>query len=160
MHWLRFDKKSKVSSRDGLAYDCMELNGRVLKYIVRHYRFLRWPMIAPMLQRYYLRTMRDNSSVGYMTAVFRTPQDAFRIGQCIERLWLMLSSEHAYIHPFGTIVSNEEAHADFVRLVGAGAQDRDASYVVFIFRAGRSDVPVRSERIAPEVHLCKEEKDV
>jgi len=36
-HWLRYTKEEKEAKQDGLAYDCMELNGRAMKFIVEHY---------------------------------------------------------------------------------------------------------------------------
>ncbi len=156
LHWLRFNQREKSEKRDGLAYDCMELRGGMLKFVCDHYRFLRWPVVAPLLKEYYLRTMQDKSSVGYVRSAFSTPQDAYTIGRYITELWLLLSRERAYMHPFGTIVSNEQAHADFVRLAGIETEERGAAYVVFVFRAGRSDVPVRSERLMPATHLSKE----
>jgi hypothetical protein len=152
-HWLRYSAEEKHAKRDGLAYDCMELSGRALHFAVRHYRILHWPIIAPLLRQYYLRTMKDASSVGYLAAPFQTEEQSYEIGRCVIELWVELTRHGEYLHPFGTIVSNDRAHGDFVRLVGLEHESRDSNYVVFIFRAGASDIPVESDRIAVSNHL-------
>lgn len=157
-HWLRFSAAEKHAKGDGLAYDCMELSGQALRFIIRHYKILHWPIIAPLLRQYYLRTMKDNSSVGYLTAPFRTELQAYEIGRCIIDIWIELSRAGHYLHPFGTIVSNDAAHADFVKLTGIERESRDENYLVFIFRAGTSSVPVESDRLAVSEHLYNTEQ--
>lgn len=153
-HWLRFSHDEKVTKRDGLSYDCMELDGRALRFIVKHPAILRWPIVAPLLKAYYLRTMRDNSSVGYLLSPFMHENEAYEIGRTVMDIWIELSKRGKYLHPFGTIVSNDQAHEDFTRLVGLNDESR-YNYVVFIFRAGVSEVPVRSERLGRE-HMYNE----
>lgn len=151
-HWLRFSHEEKITKRDGLSYDCMELNGAALRFIVRHPGILRWPVVAPVLRQYYLRTMQDNSSVGYLVSAFEHEGEAYEIGRTVMDIWIELSKQGKYLHPFGTVVSNEQAHKDFAHLAGEHDESR-ASYIVFIFRAGVSDEPVRSARL-PLDHLC------
>jgi hypothetical protein len=157
-NWLRYDHQEKLAKRDGLSYDCMEMNGNALKFAVKHYRVLHWPIIAPLLKQYYLRTMRDHSSVGYITAPFQTELEAYAIGRCVIDIWLELTKEGKYLHPFGTIVSNDVAHADFAKLVGLTDENRDNNYVVFIFRAGASPKPVESERLPVTLHMYNQEQ--
>lgn len=156
-HWLRFDHDEKVTKKDGLSYDCMELSGSALRFAIDHYKVLRWPIVAPLLQQYYLRTMKDASDVGYVQAPFESENDAYEIGRCVIDVWIELSRHGKYLHPFGTIVSNDQAHADFVRMAGITEESRKQNYVVFIYRAGESDVPVKSERIDIQTHLMKGE---
>jgi hypothetical protein len=157
-HWLRYDHQDKLTKRDGLSYDCMEMNGNALKFAVRHYQVLHWPVIAQLLKRYYLRTMRDESSVGYITAPFQAEDEAYAIGRCVIDIWLQLTGEGKYLHPFGTIVSNDAAHSDFANLVGLTNESRDTNYLVFIFRAGASPKPVESERLPVTLHMYNQEQ--
>lgn len=156
-HWIRFDQFEKNSKKDGLAYDCMELSGAALKFVFKYYKILHWPIVAPILRRYYLRTMQDSSSVGYVTSPFETEQQAYTIGRCVIDLWIEISKSGKYLHPFGTVVSNDQAHHDFARLIGLDSESRNTDYVVFIFRAGSSNVPVESERMAISEHLLRRE---
>lgn len=158
-HWLRYSPEEKNNKRDGLAYDCMELNGPVMRYIVNHPKILHLPGISWTLQQYYLRTMTDESSVFYMLAPFKTEADSFRAGEVVMKVWQQVATAGYYLHPFGTIMSNHEAHRDFVRLAGIDHESREQSYLVFIFRAGKSKKPIESLRIPYHQHLIMEQKN-
>jgi hypothetical protein len=155
-HWLRYSSVEKEAKRDGLSYDCMELNGRLMKYSVTHPRILRAPGIAPVVKRYYLRTMADKSSIFYMLAPFGNEQEAFDVGVTIMKLWKEVAAAGNYLHPFGTIMSNQAAHRDFLRLVRVTKESRDNSYLVFIFRCGMSERPAPSLRLPCYQHLIME----
>lgn len=154
--WLRYDQQQKQQTKDGLAYDCMELNGRVLRYVVKHPGVLRLPVMSSLIKQYYLRTMNDTSSVFYMMAPFKTPHDACNVGTVIMKIWIQCAQNGYYIHPFGTIVSNHAAHQDFLRLANIDNETRQNSYLTFIFRAGQSDPPAPSLRLTTEEHLIQE----
>jgi hypothetical protein len=152
-HWLRYTKTEKEAKRDGLAYDCMQLNGPLMRYFVHHPSLLRAPVISSLIKQYYLRTMADNSDVFYMLAPFATEAQSFAVGTVISRVWIALSLQGYYLHPFGTIMSNHAAHQDFLKLAGVAHESREKSYLVFIFRAGKSETPVRSLRLPYDQHL-------
>ncbi len=154
-HWLRYSKKEKQIKKDGLAYDCMELNGKVLKFIVKHYKLLRAPGISGFLKQYYLRTMADKSNVFYLLTPFSTEKEAFDVGMVVMRVWGMIAAEGYYLHPFGTIMSNQAAHQDFLKLAGIEHEDTRKNFLVFIYRAGRSPKPNSSLRLPVTEHLLK-----
>ncbi|HEY1064083.1 MAG TPA: hypothetical protein VGE30_02170 [Candidatus Saccharimonadales bacterium] len=155
-HWLRYSKQEKESKRDGLAYDCMELNGAMMKFIVKHPNVLRAPGIAQITEKYYLRTMKDASDVFYMLAPFSTERESYEVGMAVSDIWLRLSRDRYYIHPFGTIMSNHAAHHDFLKLAGIEQENATENYLVFIFRAGRSAKPKESLRLPYDKHLIME----
>ena len=72
------------------------------------------------------------------------------------RIWMEIAAQGYYLHPFGTIMSNKAAHADFTKLVGVEHETLQDGYLVFIFRAGKSKPPVISLRIPIEQHLIQE----
>lgn len=84
-HWLRYNQKEKQSTGDGLAYDCMELNGNMMRWVVKYPNILRAPGIFWMLKNIYLRTMVDSSDVFYMMAPFSTESQPYAVG---EQLWI------------------------------------------------------------------------
>jgi hypothetical protein len=153
--WLRFDKKSKISKKDGLAYDCMELNGRVMKFIMHHHKILRLPGISQLLKNYYLRTMSDESDVYYLLAPFSTEKESYDVGVTLMQIWESVAASGHYLHPFGTIMSNEAAHADFLKLAGIEHEDRRTNFLVFIYRCGKSETPHSSMRIPVDQHLLR-----
>ena len=155
-HWLRYTKQDKQQKMDGLAYDCMELNGSVMKYIVDHPRILRKPGISKLLKAYYLRTMKDDSDVFYMLAPFDTEMAVYKVGVVIMELWHEIAEAGLYLHPFGTIMSNHSAHQDFLKLVGVTSESREKNYLALIFRCGASEKPVPSLRIPTKQHLILE----
>ncbi len=154
-HWLRYSKAEKEAKRDGLAYDCMELNGRAMKFIVNHYKLLHWPIVSGLLKRYYLRTMSDNSDAFYLLTPFSTEQEAFDVGVAVMQIWEAIASQGYYLHPFGTIMSNVAAHDDFLKLAHIEHEDRTRNFLVFIYRAGRSEPPHSSLRIPVKDHLFR-----
>lgn len=75
-HWLRYTQKQKHTMRDGLAYDCMELNGRIMKFIVNHPRVLRLPGLSTVLKKWaiiYLTLPNRNRWVVRVVATRRLP---------------------------------------------------------------------------------------
>jgi hypothetical protein len=154
-HWLRYSKKEKDSKMDGLAYDCMEINGRTMKFIVKHYKILRMPGVSTILKKYYLRTMSDNSDAFYMLTPFSNEQEAFDVGVAVMQVWEAIAAQGNYLHPFGTIMSNVAAHDDFLKLAHIEHEDVHENFLVFIYRAGKSDVPHASLRIPVEDHLLR-----
>ncbi|HEX5744551.1 MAG TPA: hypothetical protein VFX84_03840 [Candidatus Saccharimonadales bacterium] len=155
-HWLRYTRQEKEKKKDGLAYDCMELNGRLMKRIVDHPAILKAPVISWLLKQYYLRTMSDSSDVFYVMAPFANGEQAFNVGTVIMRIWKTVAEAGRYLHPFGTIMSNRAAHKDFLELAGVRHESRSDSYLVFIYRCGKSERPVRSLRMPYREHLLME----
>jgi hypothetical protein len=156
-HWLRYSKSEKEAKKDGLAYDCMELNGQVMRFIVNHYKLLHAPVISSFLKQYYLRTMSDQSDVYYLLAPFSREIEAFDVGLVVMEVWEAIAAEGYYLHPFGTIMSNVPAHDDFLKLAGIKNEDAKKNFMVFIYRAGKSKKPNSSLRIPVREHLWKGE---
>ena len=154
-HWLRYSKSEKETKKDGLAYDCMELNGRVMKFITNHYKILRMPGVGGLLKKYYLRTMSDNSDAFYLLTPFSTEKEAYDVGVAIMQIWEAIASKGYYLHPFGTIMSNEAAHNDFLKLAHIEHEDVTKNFLVFIYRAGKSPKPNASLRIPVTEHLLR-----
>jgi hypothetical protein len=154
-HWLRYSQAEKLNKQDGLAYDCMELSGPTMKYIINHPKILKFPGVGQMLKKYYLRTMSDNSDVLYMLAPFDTEKASFEVGRAIMKIWMEITSNRLYLHPFGTIMSNRVAHRDFLKLANIDDESRK-NYLVFIFRCGQSERPVASLRLPVKDHLVME----
>lgn len=153
--WLRYSQAEKDSKKDGLAYDCMELNGRAMKFIVRHYKVLRMPGISRLLKQYYLRTMSDNSDAYYLLTPFSNEQEAYKVGEAVMQIWQTIAAKGYYLHPFGTIMSNVAAHDDFLKLAGIEHEDVHKNFLVFIYRCGRSEKPNASLRLPVKDHLLR-----
>lgn len=154
-HWLRYSKKEKETKKDGLAYDCMELDGRAMKFIVKYHKILRMPGISQLLKQYYLRTMKDDSDAYYLLTPFSNEQEAFDVGTAVMQIWEAATDKRHYLHPFGTIMSNKAAHDDFLKLVNIEHEDIHKNFLVFIYRCGKSEKPNASLRIPVKDHLLR-----
>jgi hypothetical protein len=154
-HWLRYNKDEKESKKDGLAYDCMELNGKAMRFIMNHYKVLRMPGISRLLKRYYLRTMSDNSDAYYLLTPFSNEQEAFDVGVAVMQIWVAVAAKRYYLHPFGTIMSNLAAHDDFLTLANIEHEDIHKNFLVFIYRCGVSEKPHNSLRLPVKEHLLR-----
>ena len=154
-HWLRYSKAEKQAKKDGLSYDCMELNGAAMKFIVKHYRLLRMPGVSKLLKRYYLRTMSDNSDAYYLLTPFSNEQEAFDVGTAVMQIWEAVARQRYYLHPFGTIMSNQAAHDDFLKLAHIQHEDIHKNFLVFIYRCGKSEKPHQSLRLPVQDHLLR-----
>jgi len=154
-HWLRYSKEEKETKKDGLAYDCMELNGTAMKFIVAHYKLLRLPGISQLLKEYYLRTMSDNSDAYYLLTPFSSEREAFDVGVAVMKIWEAVAAQRHYLHPFGTIMSNVAAHDDFLKLAGIEHEDVHKNFLVFIYRCGISEPPHTSLRLPVKDHLLR-----
>lgn len=154
-HWLRYSQAEKETKKDGLSYDCMELNGKAMKFIVKHYKILRMPGLSSLIKQYYLRTMSDDSDVYYLQTPFSNEQEAFEVGLAVMQIWEVVAAQGYYLHPFGTIMSNVAAHTDFLKLAQIEHEDIHKNFLVFIYRCGKSDKPNSSLRIPVKDHLLR-----
>lgn len=154
-HWLRYNKQEKEAKKDGLAYDCMEINGKAMKFIVKYYKILRFPGISTILKKYYLRTMSDDSDAYYLLTPFSTEQEAYDVGVAVMRIWEAVADKRYYLHPFGTIMSNVAAHTDFLKLAHIEHEDITKNFLVFIYRCGKSEKPNASLRVPVKEHLLR-----
>jgi hypothetical protein len=68
------------------------------------------------------------------------------------RTWLILTKYDAYLHPFGTLITNQEAYAKMNQIMDSGPAEKK---LWMIFRAGYSKVPVRSFRLATNEIILK-----
>jgi len=59
------------------------------------------------------------------------------------RIWLELTEAGVYLHPFGSVITNERAHREFCELVGEAER---AGMAWMLFRLGYSREPPRAYR--------------
>jgi hypothetical protein len=95
---------------------------------------LRIPGVAALLKQYYLRTMADKSDVFYLLTPLTTPEQAFKLGVTVMRIWQALSAREYY-------------------LIDLPQRPFPESGLAFVFRGGESPEPVRSLRLPYARHL-------
>jgi hypothetical protein len=142
--WLRFSEREAGRKRDGFAPSCLGFPGWLL-YAFFHYRgFFELPGLRQVVRRLYFRTMRGTRTIAWFVGPFDSPQDWTRSGRLLARLWLTLTREGLYLHPFGSIITNAPAHEQLRARLG---HDPAQGALWFIMRLGASAEPPRSERL-------------
>jgi hypothetical protein len=150
--WLRFSEREAERKRDGFSPSCLGFPGWLL-YAFFHYRgFFELPGLRQAVRRLYFRTMRGTSTIAWFTGSFGSPEDWTRSGRLLARLWLTLTREGLYLHPFGSIITNESAHE---RLRARLEHDPAQGALWFIMRLGASAQPPRSARLPRDAILVR-----
>jgi hypothetical protein len=145
--WLRFSEREAGRKRDGFSPSCLGFPGWLL-YVFFHYRGLfELPGLRQAVRRLYFRTMRGTSTIAWFVGPFEGPHDWTRSGRMLARLWLTLTREGLYLHPFGSTITNESAHEQLRARLG---HDPAQGALWFVMRVGVSDEPPRSARLPRE----------
>jgi hypothetical protein len=150
--WLRFSEREAGRKRDGFSPSCLGFPGWLL-YVFFHYRGLfELPGLRQAVRRLYFRTMRGTSTIAWFAGPFDAPQDWTRSGRMLARLWLTLTREGLYLHPFGSTITNESAHEHLRARLGHNPAQ---GTLWFVMRVGASAEPPRSARLPRESILVR-----
>jgi len=151
MTWLRFDRTEARERGDGLSAEAMLMPGPVLRFAMGHRGLWRAPVIGGVIRSVYLRTMRGVRQLGWLEGPFDKPADHVEAGRTFMRVWLDLTANGVYLHPFGTVITNPESHRAFVESVSA--DERDGRMAWMLFRFGHSKRPPIAHRRPAEAML-------
>ncbi|WP_210481177.1 hypothetical protein [Naasia sp. SYSU D00948] len=144
MTWLRFSRGEARKRGDGLSAEAMLMPGRVLKFAMGHRELWQAPVIGAALRGIYLNTMRGVRQLGWLEGPFAGPADYIEAGRTFLRLWLDLTANGVYLHPFGTVITNPASHRAFAHAVSA--QEGDGRMAWMLFRFGYSKRPPVAHR--------------
>ena len=142
--WLRFSGRSAAETRDGFSPAALGFPGWLLLLFFRAPTPFALPGVRTVVRRLYDRTMRGTRDIGWLRGDFETPEDWIRSGRMLARLWLTMTARNVHLHPFGSIVTNEDAHR---RLLERIPPDGGRGTLWLVFRLGRSEEPPRSHRL-------------
>lgn len=144
MQWLRFSKDEAAARADGLSAETMITPGRVLRFAMRHRNLWSFPVIGGLIRTLYLRTMRGVRQLGWLEGPFAEPAHFLEAGRTFMRVWLFFSEGGVYLHPFGTVITNPDSHAEFVRKAGIHESANRTAWM--LFRFGYSSTPPTAHR--------------
>jgi hypothetical protein len=144
MQWLRFSKDEAAAQADGLSAETMIIPGRVLRFAMRNRSLWSFPIIGSLIRAMYLRTMRGVRQLGWLEGPFAEPSHFIEAGRTFMRVWLFFSERGVYLHPFGTVITNPDSHAAFVREAGINESANNMAWM--LFRFGYSPTPPTSHR--------------
>lgn len=143
--WIRTTDAEAERQRDGLWNRCMGFPGRLMHNFFFHSERFRSPWKRAVLGRVYRHSMHGTATVAWLQGPMATPADWLLAGQLLQRLWLTLTQHGAYLHPFGSVVTNAAAHRQFLTRVGSSPA---APPLWLLARFGYSAEPPRSLRLS------------
>ena len=141
--WYRYSEAHARRSCDGLEARCMNMPGYEM-WLSAHAPWLaRVPGIGALMRWGYQRRVGRCERMFLLSGPFFDRSAAERAGPMFLRLALALHVAGGAMHPFGSLVTNRDAHAWLTRTTGIGD-------IWFIARFGRTLPPPRSLRMGVE----------
>jgi hypothetical protein len=145
--WTHYSNRLASRAHDGFSPRCLGFPGPLLWLFFDHHGLIGGRRRRRILRRIYLRSMRGTVHVGYLKAVWQTPEQCFDSGRLLMRLWLELTRHGLVMQPFGSVITNERSHGALVEKLGGGEAEDE---IWLLFRLGYSATPPASERLARE----------
>lgn len=142
---LRFSTKHAKTKKDGLWSHCMNIPGWLMYVFFKQEWIFELPIIKQLVFSFYMNTMKGVKTIGWLQGPFTTIDDWLTSGHMLARLWLALTKQGVYLHPFGSIITNEKSHT---RLREKFKIDESKELMWLIMRLGYSDEPPRSLRLS------------
>ncbi len=140
---FRYSEKEARQQKDGLWSKCMCVPGALLQSVFKHPE--NWAGIKKeILLRHYKSLFKGTSTVGWFGGKFSTTNDWFQAGRMLARCWLLITADKAFIHPFGSLITNANAYKKINMKFTNPAEGKK---IWMIFRAGYSKEPARSFRL-------------
>ena len=140
--WLRYSNKEAETKKDGLWYHCMNFPGRLMRSFFHHPHLYNHGLIKKVIDKYYLNTMDGTKTIGWIKGKTETPSERIEAGRMLARFSLELTKNNAFMHPFGSVITNQSAHLRFSEIVNDPSED-----TWFLMRLGYSNEPPRSYRL-------------
>ena len=162
LKWLRFSERESNQKQDGLSACCMRLPGTMLRLFFLQRWLLTIPLVKLLIKRFYYHTQRGTTTVAWLTGPMHGQSDWINAGQMLCRMWLIMTREEVYLHPFGSIITNPVAHArldaHLKEHLSLPATSKGSDPLWFVLRMGYSDLPPKSKRLDPEQLLVEREQ--
>ena len=149
---FRYSKKEARFHKDGLWTKCMGFSGRLTRSIFKNHN--RWTkgFRKKLLRKYYLSTFKGTSTICWFDGQFNNTAEWIQSGRMFARSWLIMTDQNAYIHPFGSLITNKNA---YIKIKNQLTQPEHPKKTWMIFRAGYSKTPTKSYRLSTNEILIK-----
>ena len=149
---FRYTKEDAACKKDGLWAECMCFSGSLLKSVFTHPKKWQKGLFKKLLAKNYTDSFKGTSSIGWFSGNFNNYNDWLQAGRLLGRNWLLFTNENAFIHPFGSLITNENAYKKINEIC---AQPINGKKIWMIFRAGYSNEPSRSFRLPTSEIIIK-----
>lgn len=153
--WLRYDRREEDLMRDGLSARCLTFSPTLFRSFFTRHRFWTLPVVRNVVGLVYGATMKGIGTIGWLRGPYRDSKDWVAAGQCMIRLWLMLTKHGIYWHPYGSVITSEDARTNMIRYLELPKEAGTGDMVWLLLRLGRSKEPPLSHRLPlEEIILC------
>lgn len=142
--WIRPSDQEAEATNDGLWSRCMHYPGWLLRDFFDNHRAWQHGPRAALGKRLLMHGMRGTRTLGWWSGPFATPADWVRAGRVFAHAWLLLADAGVQLHPFGSVVTNPDAHQAFRTMLGPS---QPAGSLWLLARLGYSEQPPRSLRV-------------
>jgi hypothetical protein len=141
---LRFNKYDAQRKATGLWSRCMGFPGALMHDVFANHQ--RWTHGAParFLRQIYNRSFTHTSTICLVNGKFSNADDWLTAGYAMARMWLHMSKHGAYIQPFGSLITNDNAYKTIKDVLPSDGNGN----LWMLFRAGYSKTPARSMRLS------------
>jgi hypothetical protein len=153
--WLRYDRREEDLMRDGLSARCLTFSPALFRSFFTRHRFWTMPGIRNIVGTVYGATMKGIGTIGWLRGPYRDSRDWAAAGTCMIRLWLTLTRHGIYWHPYGSVITSEDARTNMIRYLRLPEEAGGGDMVWLLLRLGRSKEPPLSHRLPfEEIILC------
>ena len=149
---LRYTDEEAKKHKDGLWSYCFHIPGWFMKLFFNYEKFFELPIIKQILLAFYESTMKGTRTVAWIQGPFKTFDDYISAGYAFNRVWLKMAEQNVYLHPFGSVITNPNAHE---RLKEKFHANENEEMMWILLRIGYSEVPPRSLRLSAEEIIIK-----
>jgi len=151
-HLFRYTEEDAETKKDGLWAKCMCFSGSLMKSIFRHHEKWEKGLRKKILANHYKASFKGTTTICWFGGKFNNTNDWLNAGRMLARNWLLITKENAYIHPFGSLITNSGAYK---KINEKFTQPKEDKKIWMIFRAGYSKEPTRSFRLSTEEIIIK-----
>jgi hypothetical protein len=153
--WLRYDRREEDLMRDGLSARCLTFSPALFRSFFTRHRFWTMPGVRNIVGTVYGATMKGIGTIGWLRGPYRDSRDWVAAGTCMIRLWLTLTRHGIYWHPYGSVITSEDARTNMIRYLRLPEEADGGDMVWLLLRLGRSKEPPLSHRLPfEEIILC------
>jgi len=138
--WIRTTDEEAHKTKDGLWNYCMGFPGKLMhNFFYKHQRYTSdWK--RKIIGRNYLHSMKGTKDIIWFSGSFENFTDWINCGKFLLQFWLTLTKNKLVMHPFGSLITNQNAYAQLPALLSHN------NTLWFVARVGQSDDAPRSLR--------------
>lgn len=129
--------------QDGLNAAIMNLSQVQWAVFKNFPQLVQVPILTKAIGTTYRSQLGHCQELAFVSGKFWDRNDAVESGEMLIQIWIALSEENVFIHPFGNLVTHQESRANVEREMGI-------CDLWFVFRYGYTDDPLNANRLPVE----------